>query len=334
MVSILVTMILMIIISLITIGFARLVRREQRQSLDTQLSTQAFYAAEAGINDAVDALQNHGYNSEKDECEPETSGQLSSYDNVLDSGVEYTCLLIDPSPTSLEYRSIDKDKSTTIPIKAKSGTIHELTLSWQDTSGDGNINCSYPLGSFPPLGSWPADCNAGMLRIDLVPVGGSVDRDSLLDNTLTSFLQPIPSGSGSLISNLPANKGGYVDANCNTANTPKLCKVEIKTLGPLASDMYLRVRSIYKANSLNIVAKDASGTQLELVGSQAIVDSTGKANDVLRRIVVRVPIGDLSKGDVPDFAIQSSDTICKRMAVVPNIAPTFPAPTNSACQIN
>jgi hypothetical protein len=52
-VSIIVCMIIMTILSLITIGFAQIMAREQRQALDRQLSSQAFYAAESGVNDAL-----------------------------------------------------------------------------------------------------------------------------------------------------------------------------------------------------------------------------------------------------------------------------------------
>ena len=51
-VSLMMTLVIMLVISLIVIGIAQLSRREQRQALDNQLSTQAFYAAESGVNDA------------------------------------------------------------------------------------------------------------------------------------------------------------------------------------------------------------------------------------------------------------------------------------------
>src|SRR5690349_5561347 len=53
MASIVITMVTMVVISLIVIGFATISRREQRQSLDQLLSSQAFYAAESGIEDAT-----------------------------------------------------------------------------------------------------------------------------------------------------------------------------------------------------------------------------------------------------------------------------------------
>lgn len=324
MVSILVTMVIMVVLSLIVIGFARIVQREQRQVLDRQLSTQAFYAAESGINDAVNAIKT-GYTADKTSC----GTDATFTNNTLDTGVAYSCLLIDQSPTSLEYSNIATNASTIIPIKAKSGSMHDLILSWQDTTGNTGVNCTYALGSFPPAASWPSDCNAGVLRIDLTPVGGSLDRTSLLNGTLTAFLQPVQSGAGTLTYNLPANKGGTVGATCSSGATPKICSVTIKTLGPLSPNSYLRVRSIYKSNSLNIVAKDASGDLLELVGGQAIVDSTGKANDVLRRIVTRVPLSSIK--DTPDFAIQSSDTICKRFSVGPGFALPDSTP---GCELN
>lgn len=333
MVSILVTMILMIVISLIVIGFARLVRREQRQSLDTQLSTQAFYAAETGINDAINAIQTQGYQNEKTNCGPDAAGPLSvtNANNVLDDAVEYTCLLVDPSPSSLEYNSIEIDKATVIPVQAQSGTIDKLILSWQDKTGDSGLNCTNSLGVFPPVASWPADCNAGTLRIDLVPTGGSVSRSSLLNNVLTAFLQPVQSGSGTLAYNLPANNGATIGANCSANATPKICRVTITGLS--GSSYYLRVRSIYKSSALNVSAQNAANATVELIGAQAIIDATGKANDVLRRVVVRIPTSELSSGDVPDFAILSSDTICKRMSVAPGLAPVISDP-NPACQIN
>ncbi|HET6924792.1 MAG TPA: pilus assembly PilX N-terminal domain-containing protein, partial [Candidatus Saccharimonadales bacterium] len=56
MVSIMVTLVMIIVITLIVIGFAQVVRRNQRETLDRQLSTQAYYAAETGINDAYKAM--------------------------------------------------------------------------------------------------------------------------------------------------------------------------------------------------------------------------------------------------------------------------------------
>jgi hypothetical protein len=73
-------------------------------------------------------------------------------------------------------------------------------------------------------------------------------------------------------------------------------------------------------NSLNITAyTTGSNSPLALTGDQAQVDSTGKANDVLRRIVVRLPLNSIPPG--PDFAIESGNSICKQLYIVPGQAP-------------
>src|SRR5262245_1378660 len=114
MVSILVTMVIMIVVSLIVLGFAKIIRREERQSLDRQLSTQAFYAAESGINDAVkkisDDIKNNVTVPTKTSCDPDNHYTTS---NQLDgTTITYSCLLIDPTPNTLEYSSINTTSAT------------------------------------------------------------------------------------------------------------------------------------------------------------------------------------------------------------------------------
>ncbi|MBP7807565.1 pilus assembly PilX N-terminal domain-containing protein, partial [Candidatus Saccharibacteria bacterium] len=99
-VSIVVTMVFLSVITLITVSFAFLMRREQRQVLDRQLSTQAFYAAESGVNDAVAALKAGTITGDIDTC------GSPPYDENLSSVISYSCMLIDQSPDSLEFDPI------------------------------------------------------------------------------------------------------------------------------------------------------------------------------------------------------------------------------------
>src|SRR3954464_6641054 len=59
MASFLIVMILMLVITLIVIGFAQVTRRNSREALDRQLSSQAFYAAESGVNVTTNAIISH-----------------------------------------------------------------------------------------------------------------------------------------------------------------------------------------------------------------------------------------------------------------------------------
>lgn len=331
-VSIMVTLIIMMILSLIVLGFAQLMRREQRQSLDYQLSTQAFYAAEAGINDAVNAIKG-GYNTKKEQCEPDASGPLSAgtTNNVLDADslVAYTCLLVDPSPPEITPRDIG-DNGWVTPLKTGDGTdFTEITIAWGVRDGTDRTGCPGFTGLFPPNDSWPANCHAGVLRVDLVPVEGSVDRPGLANTTMTAFFYPHPTVGSNISYNSaigfggPDGQGRIVNGDCSGG--AQLCKVTIT--GLTANSYYLRLKSIYRLSDVTITGKTTTGTT-NISGSQAIVDSTGKANDVLRRIQVRVPLHN-SNNDTPD-ALRSVNTLCKRFMVAPGMVPEFNA--ISGCQ--
>ncbi len=326
-----VTMILMIIISLIVVGFARLVRREQRQSLDDQLSTQAFYAAETGINDAIKAMQANKITGNKTNCTNAVDG--INYKINEATGVSYTCLLIDRSPDNLQY-TIKQNEQTLIPIKAESGNIDNIALSWQNSTippSPSFTGCPAIIGQFPANGAW-VNCDAGVLRVDLVQAG-SFTRDYLTTNTLTAFLKPRNVSGAESLTFPPAAKGVIKGAGCSSGNTPLRCNFNIS--GLTASNYYLRIRAIYKDIDLIVTPTDNGGHSVSLTGAQAVIDSTGKAGDVLRRVVARVSIGKSLGDNTPVFAIQSRDTICKKLQVgsgFANVDPTYSSV--ASCQIN
>jgi hypothetical protein len=148
---------------------------------------------------------------------------------------------------------------------------------------------------------------------------------------MTGFL--FPSDGGAVVTNVPYAAGASVPLRqiiaCNSNNSPKFCRARITNLGQ--QRYYLRVKSIYGTASVTISGQDSAGNKFELKGAQVVIDSTGKASDILRRIQVRVPLtgADL----LPEFAIQSGDTICKLLEVnvVTGIASSA-EPT--ACPIN
>jgi Tfp pilus assembly protein PilX len=323
MVSIMVTMILMIVISLIVLGFAQISRRNQRNQLDRQLSTQAFYAAESGVNDAQNLIQQKlssgGQPVAKISCQDNGSdNSYATLNPVLDSAnnVAYTCLTVDPNPTSLQYSDIGSTSSI-IPLKAQGGgTINTLKLTWQskDTSGTPISNC--PTGTdavFSNTSSW--QCGYGVLRLDIVPTSGSLlDASTLASTTMTTFAVPLASGGTASIPYAAsgANANNRVGVQCSNAN----CTLSITGLS--SDQYYLRVSSIYKDASLQMNAADVSAGTIKFEGAQTVVDATGKAQDILRRIQVHVPLSVDSKSQLPDYVFQSTDAICKRFAVMDN----------------
>ena len=168
-VAIFVTLIIMIILSVVTIGMVLLSSREQRQALDKQLSTQAFYAAESGINDVLnyETFTNGSTNYSNPDC-----GSASGSGNALDINVDakadqppanklfvdpllasafginlsgtnnydqqfytsYTCPLVINDPADLEYAQVSPDKAAVadIHVHGGNGSITQLVVGWED----------------------------------------------------------------------------------------------------------------------------------------------------------------------------------------------------------
>ncbi len=351
-VSIIVTLIMMIILTLIVIGFAQTSRREERQALDRQLSTQAFYAAESGINSAAKTIQTllaaGNPIPAKTKCGPETpdavpdDGTLDhtyTTSNILDPPdglIQFTCLLVDPNPKSLQY-TIPIGDSQIAALPAKDGNIDAITINWQNTDQtDTSFNCSdadmVTIGKFLPQGGssanvWP--CSLAVLRLEIVPGGSLTGYAALQNATTTVFLYP---QSGGLGSNGPVgiSNGQVIGVNCNP--TPPSCNISL-TVGAQTS-FYLRLTSIYKGSIVSITPT-RSGNPVSIVGSEVVIDATGKANDVLRRIRVFKDISGLnscSKTPVPCYAIQTFSSICKQFSAGPGFAETT-NPDDEGCKL-
>lgn len=313
-----VTLVMMIVITLIVLGFAEIARNEQRSTLDDQLSVQAYYAAESGINDArtiVNAAVSGGSApASKTICGDQGSYQFNSTgQNAVDNahGVSYTCVLVDPSPTTLTYNV--GYNSTVIPIITGSGSFGTLTLNWKVPAGfTGSASGCYtalaslnlnPVAS--GTGAW--GCNYPMLRVDLLDANGGLSRNNWAAATSTMFFVPFNSNSVGNSVALGVH-GTAVPARCGATN----CSVSIT--GLTGTSYYMRVTTLYRTNSFFTVT--AGGKAFS--GAQATIDSTGKAQDVLRRVLVAVDLTDSNTYAIPSAGITTKDSICKRFTITNN----------------
>lgn len=330
MIAIMTTMVLMVVISLIVLGFAQVSRRNQRESLDRQLSTQAFYAAETGVNDTRKVIQDAvtaGATTipEKTGC-TETAGGFYNLSPVIDAArnVKYSCLLVDPSPTSLDYGNIGPT-STVIPIASKSGAaLNSLRFEWKakdsETPGWPLAGCPASTNDvFSAAAGWA--CGYGVLRLDIVPTNGSgLNIAGLQNSTMTTFVVPQGSGAAAICPAVGMRCIGYAGGASNTNNRVGVvcnatsCRLQVT--GLTQNSYHVRVSSLYRYVSLNVCAADTSNACMEVTGSQVVIDSTGRAQDVLRRIQVRVPLKSDSTNQLSDYAIQSADSICKRYSIM------------------
>jgi len=265
-VAFVVTIIVMIIIVITTASMSVIANRESRQALDRQLSAQANYAAESGINDTVDYIRNRIRNNQPvndiTECDDGTTGAnavniastpaapftknqlvLDSYlddPNILDTTAEskYTCVLVHNSPNSLEYLQISQDSSTVNDITFTAGAqATNLIIGWEDYLGGNSFRA--PSGSASPCGVFPSASNwnaSPMLKADITVLEGSnFTRSDLLNRTSSFYLDPCTT-AGAVESFTPGINstgngkilsGGCLNSAPNTPTQPRKCNVNI-----------------------------------------------------------------------------------------------------------
>ncbi len=310
--AILVTLIVIGVVTLMTIGFIQVVSREGRDALDRQLSTQAFYAAETAVNDAQKLISDGEITDAKESCdvpEPMWNPVLSHVSDAADDSIAYTCVLVDFDLDSLFYQNIATEHARPIYLSGVSsdgtGTnLNEITLLWNSPdSGSTDLGASgiaFPVpGGSSNLGP---DGLAPVLRVSITPITG-LSRQALVQNTFTTFLRPTQSGA-SMTTNYttgnPAAQGSIQQVPCTSGN---LCDFTITGLN--FQNALLVVRAVYGPADLTV--QSANGVLLR--GEQVLVDATGRASDVLRRIQVRLPAAN--RPPAASFAIEAATGICK-----------------------
>jgi hypothetical protein len=346
--ALIISFVLVTVLGLITVGFAQLARRELNNELNRRLSNGAFYAAESGVNDAVQAIA-AGFNTDKTKCDttgidtsPTSPGQhlknanvdeLTASQNPDDHGTpRYTCLLIDQAPPTLEFSGIgDTDDTaktfrvigcaTTDVSCTTPANVNTIKFAWQNDAGNHSFPASN-VGEFPSAASWTGA--TGVLRIEVAPLGNpnAITRDNLINGAFTAYLYPKSGGGAATVAYATGNNSGQVvRASCMPNGTPRDCQVTLTGLN--AAEYLVRINSIYDLSTVTVSAT-GGGSPLRLSKAQALIDSTGEDEGVLRRIQVRVP--NSAQYDYPQFVIEAGNGICKLYSG----APTLPDGTNNS----
>lgn len=350
MASILVVLIMSVVISLIVLGFSQVSTREQNNALETQLSTTAYYAAESGINDAINAIKNNPNlapsSYAKNTCGSPGGGSIynslyignttnfSQLNSASGEGnTTYSCLLINPSPN--EIITDVNSNSQILPIDTEGTAMKSLNLTWNNPNPSAtsnpvtewsstNSDCTLPTISPQFNSSTTWNCGLSVLRIDLVPVAaGQISENDLLTNTMSAFILPNNSPSANGIPYTQnSTSGNYPIYGSSCSSTG--CKASINIPANLqTTEFYMRISTIYGgSNVLTLSATDINGNQAALSGVEYVIDATGSSAGVLRRVQVAVPI--IQATNVPGYAIQTTTDICKRFYIIPPGSPGDP----------
>ncbi|MCL4357566.1 PilX N-terminal domain-containing pilus assembly protein [Patescibacteria group bacterium] len=378
---IIVSIIIIIVLSLLTIGFIYLAESSQKTALNSQLSNDAYYAAESGINDAIEAIAN-GYVGPKTNCGPLSDSQGQGNNNgvqYLDNNyvdkpyVYYSCLLINSTPSSLQYSSIGQNQPSvvllsTINAKTKKPESPKfIEFSWQPSPQSENspytfapngyyAQCSVYSGvsgpCFPPSNQWVTAGKpiTGVLRIALTPLINSKPLPTNTATTLTAFLYPDPSSDSNTNSpqflrnnavtyskdTIGVNSGMVLSGNCNNGNQGTYAPDACNVVIDLSqahTDGYILSMRSIYLNSQVTIQAFSANGNLLEFKNSQTVIDSTGDDHGVLRRI-QVRIPTLNDTGFPAYDLASGNTICKDLSAWPtNITTGNPGGVDSSCSL-
>jgi len=135
------------------------------------------------------------------------------------------------------------------------------------------------------------------------PVTNDTYLFSSRDDRLTGVGQPLPVACRGSI-----GSGGYACTVTLTLPTP------IGGIGLNGRTAYLRLSALYNASNYRVTLKTAAGDPAKFDAVQPEIDSTGRANDLFRRVRTRVELIDTTFA-YPEATVDITGSLCKNFTV-------------------
>ncbi len=343
-----------LLLVIIAVGFMRAMTAEQRRAIDDELSQGAYDSALAGVEDGKRALISclNGDAAvcaivDKQSCDtvsavglvqPRPNGEVY-LKNSSGSGVDfeqaYTCVKIVRNTDDYTGK-LALDSSKMVHLKAVS-EFNKIEVSWyvQNNHAEGSavVKLDDPAGfPFSELTKWDGNTNTKppVMRAQLIQftnLGFKLDELDNATSTHTLYLYPRATGLNTFdfSSDSRLREGGYSvsPVKCETSfskNDGYACKVTLSLPDPMGKaaktrDAYLRLTTIYGDADYRIVLKKDSDT-VAFDGIQPLVDSTGRAADVFRRVSARVEQSDPNEALLyPRATIDMTNNFCKNFVI-------------------
>lgn len=368
-VSLFVVILAMLLLTVITVSFLRLMMNDQTQATNNDVSQSAYDSAQAGVEDAKRALLCYkkgtcasasimrsqicnesvvralGGARAADNKYPEVLVQKSGSvnDRLLDQA--YTCVTMQLDTNEYEG-SISANASRIVPLKVASGaSFNAVEVHWFSREDVTSSTVNVPSGASQGdlSAQWPQN-RPSVLRTQLIQYGNNFKLDDFdataggRSNTNAVFLYPSRVGlssftladrdvrAGSPGAEAPKDDPGSspLGITCRTSvasSSDYACVARFAIPDPYngsASDRtaYLRLSAFYNATHFKVVLYNG-GTVVPFNEVQAMVDSTGRANDLFRRIQSRVDLEDTSL-PYPQAAVDLTGNFCKDFSVTDN----------------
>lgn len=371
----------MLLITVVTVSFLRLMTADQQQSSNNDLSQSAYDSAQAGVEDAKRtllsykqycststvaecAIAGNGSHVASDVCNAalannigvaatsktsEVMIQQSATDNAKLLDQAYTCVTIQLE-TKDYIGNVAANETQLVPL-ISDDSFDRVRIEWfsREDVASNAVSLAGIGGSGQPLytaGNWPIN-RPSLLRAQLIQVATNgfkiADFDTVngpQSNAATMFLYPT-SQIGISEREMTTYDQRKVSSTDNpnpkdalTTPTPVSCKADLSAGGfacattlvlPQAVGAgsnnrtgFLRLTPLYNATHFRVTlwngAVNPANPNALFKDVQPIVDSTGRANDLFRRIESRVDLFDTTF-PYPEAAIDVTGNFCKDFAV-------------------
>ena len=315
--SLLFTLVMIIIISLLAIGFSVITTNDQKATLDKSVSLQAEYAAQSGINSVVSGIINHNSavsQSSTATCTP-TGGVIPTFPNTNNTRI--TCLKWSYSPQSLVYTSTNSTSTIINPLDSNGNptSISEVDIKW----GPAN-----PTTSLPLYLSTFSTASLSDVKPDKFPILKIVTANSSdMSNLTTTYVVPV-SGASSQVAQ-GALGINIITVGCGTSSLATTsCTAKLKCLqwtanvansSCIATNGGLLATSSFDGSQLSINISGIQGTSgaaVQFSNSQVQIDSTAQNGNTVKRLVAGYTIGGASAwSPTLTAATGSTAALCK-----------------------
>lgn len=323
-----------LIVTIITVSFTQLMVRNQQLASENDLAQRAYDSALAGVEDAKRLLVvyqncNTGVGNicadYKNKIDAQKCSTIQDSNLVSASGNEvqvgeaadnqaYTCVKIDTKSPNFEGY-LEKDNSAVIPLIGRED-FTKVRISWftsEDSSSPSPMTDT--AMSLPQPASWTPN-TPPILRAQYIP---QIDDPSNLDTQAkTLFLYPLNVGSSGLkfadVTRIDSAKSPSPVA-CNSSGIGGICSIDVEVPPkPASGVVYLQLMAIYNKTHFTVELVNSTGSIVYFDNVQPIVDSTGRAENLFRRVKARVKLGGVPLA-YPDSAINVRGPLCKTLFV-------------------
>ena len=356
-VSLFVVLFATLLITVITISFARLMTSDQQQATTADLSQSAYDSAQAGVEDAKRALLNYESvcavggpacdtarsNIDSPICNVSLTGivtpqngevmiQQTAGDKALDQA--YTCVTI--TRNTNDYQGVLQANTSRLVPLTGTGAFDSVLIEWYsagDTQDPSNVDLTATTTPLLAQSSWSIN-KPSVMRAQIMQVGSTFTLSSFDDttngqsNANTLFLYPV--GVKNKVNNTidtetvlirdirktPTGSPLPITCSGDVCGGGYACRAQLILPTPIGGGnrtAFLRLTSLYNKTNFRVSLLNGNST-VQFNGVQPEIDSTGRANDLFRRVQSRVESSD-PNFPYPVAAVQTTGSFCKNFLI-------------------